>query len=97
MWAVCAFCIILSTYNLVVTIIGCCACCNMDKIKEAPATSAGIYGASPVAVIVNPMPVLTMAVPVTVPVSQRLAQAWWFFVLIASSCLFVFRRISRCK
>jgi hypothetical protein len=41
----------------------------MDQLKEAPATSAGMYGASPVAVAVA-NPVLTMAVPVTVPVSQ---------------------------
>jgi len=67
MWAVFAFCAILIFYNLVVTIIGCLACCSMDKIKEAPATSAGIYGASPVAVA-NPS--LTMAVPVTVPDQQ---------------------------
>jgi hypothetical protein len=53
MWAVFAFCDILSTYNLVMAIIGCCACCSMDQLEEAPATTAGA----------NPTP--TMAVPVS--------------------------------
>jgi hypothetical protein len=71
MWAVFAFCAILIVYNFIMTIIGCCACCSMDTIKEAPATSAGMYGASPVAVA---NPTLTMAVPVTVPVSQPVSR-----------------------
>jgi hypothetical protein len=49
MWASFAFCAILIFYNFVMTIIGCCACCSMDKLEEAPATAA------------DPTP--TMAVP----------------------------------
>jgi hypothetical protein len=67
MWAVFAFCCILIIYNIMMTIIGCCVCCSMDKAK-APGTTGGIQMA-----VANPA--VCMAVQVAAPVSQPVSQA----------------------